>query len=74
LIESHEAQARLKITCLDSNSDFAVFTKSKFAIIVTQEIFSDKQTLLNRINFSLQHASKKYWSAFYVLCIFSKIL
>jgi len=31
-IASNEAQAKLKIACLDSNSNFAVFTKSKFAL------------------------------------------
>jgi len=29
-VVSHEAKAKLKIACLDSNSNFAVFTKSKF--------------------------------------------
>jgi len=29
-VASHEAKAKLKIACLDSNSNFAVFTKIKF--------------------------------------------
>ena len=29
-VASHEVKAKLKIACLDSNSNFAVFTKSKF--------------------------------------------
>jgi len=29
-VTSYEAKAKLRIACLDSNSNFAVFTKSKF--------------------------------------------
>ena len=29
-VASHEAKAKLKIACLDSNNNFAMFTKSKF--------------------------------------------
>jgi len=29
-VASHEAKAKLKIACLNSNSNFAVFTESKF--------------------------------------------
>jgi len=37
-VASHEAKAKLKIACLDSNSNFAVFTESKFAGTPKQKI------------------------------------
>jgi len=33
-----EAKANVKIACLDFNSNFAVFAKSKLAVVETQEI------------------------------------
>jgi len=42
-VASHEAKAKLKMACLDSNSNFAVFTKSKFTCIQKQNI-----SLLNK--------------------------
>jgi len=62
-VASHEAKAKLKIACLDSNSNFAVFTKSKFLPVSKTKHLANKQTLLNRRNFVLQHTSKTCCSA-----------
>jgi len=35
-IASHQAKAKLKIACLDFNSNFAVLKKSNFAVIETK--------------------------------------
>jgi len=37
-IASHEVKAKLKIACVDSKSNFAVFTKSELAVIETKDI------------------------------------
>jgi len=71
-VASHEAKAKLKIACLDSNSNFAVFTNSKFTGTQKQIKFANKQTLLNSINFVLQNISKKSCSASKTLRIFNK--
>jgi len=71
-VASHEAKAKLKIACLDSNTNFAVFTISKFAGIPKTKKFANKQTLLNSINFVLQNISKRGCSASKPLRIFNK--
>jgi len=42
-IASNEAKAKLTTACLDSNSNFAVFARSKIAVMKAQEIL-----LINR--------------------------